>query len=68
VYTKEAIERTERLEQKRAARDPFKVREQGWNSGMGVNARTQTPPKTRQAKLNMPGNRLLNFYAVKFLF
>ncbi|KAL4223193.1 hypothetical protein ACF0H5_016665 [Mactra antiquata] len=53
VYTKEAKERATRLQQKRMSRDPLKVREQGWNSGTTV-GRTQTPPRDKQARLNLP--------------
>ena len=54
VYTKECKERSKRLQEKRTGRDPLKVREQGWNSGTTV-ARTQTPPRDRMARLNLPG-------------
>lgn len=54
MYTKEARDRAQRLQDKRMSRDPLKVREQGWNSGTSV-ARTQTPPRDRMSRLNLPG-------------
>lgn len=53
IQTREARERAERLEQKRDARNPLRVREQGWNSGT---VRDKTPP--RKTRFDLPGEFL----------
>ena len=60
IQTREARERAARLEQKRAARDPLRVREQGWNSGTAV-TRDKTPP--RRTRFDLPGDFFLSPFA-----
>ena len=58
VHTREARERAQRLEEKRASRNPLKIKERGWNSGTTTTAvRTQTPPRDKRS--NLPGSNVL---------